>query len=174
MDRGITLGGFAMWRQRATSKVYVFTHERTLALSERKMKKTGWKCLKSPRRVAVEKHFFFLLSLLNPKRKRKKKKKQKLESLSCMLIYPTSSSTSITVQTPETPLSALTHLKMTVVYDISRLYVFVLKKKKEASIKKSFHGLHFYLYDLVFLFEVMKKRFKPHQVIKIISLSSLL
>lgn len=32
MDRGITPGGFTMWRQRATSKVCVFTHERARAL----------------------------------------------------------------------------------------------------------------------------------------------
>lgn len=47
MDRGITPGGFAMWWQRATSKVCVFTHECALTLSERKTERTGWESRKS-------------------------------------------------------------------------------------------------------------------------------
>lgn len=47
MDRGITPGGFAMWWQRTTSKVCVFTHECALALSERKTERTGWESRKS-------------------------------------------------------------------------------------------------------------------------------
>lgn len=69
MDRGITPGGLAMWWQRATSKVCVFTHERTLALSESEMEKQGENAIRAWY-AAVRELLFLLTSAIKAHHKR--------------------------------------------------------------------------------------------------------
>lgn len=154
MDRGITPGGLAMWWQRATSKVCVFTHERTLALSESNMEKQGENAIWAWCAAVRELLFFFLLiSAIKAHHKRQ-------ESFSCMLIYFIYYSLNIF------PRSSILHVN-TALYFIWNYSLFVCEFQyhtfvcvsvmQKVSIKKSFHGLHFYLCYLVFFFFKVKR-----------------
>lgn len=116
--------------------------------------KTGWECYMSMmcccKRIIV---FFLLISAIKAHHKRQ-------ESFSCMLIYFIYYSLNIF------PRSSILHVN-TALYFIWNYSLFVCEFQyhtfvcvsvmQKVSIKKSFHGLHFYLCYLVFFFFKVKR-----------------
>lgn len=108
--------------------------------------KTGWECYKSMMCCTVEKLLFLLSSASRPIIKANNLLNH---SHACWFIL-----FQLSIFPPPPRLCTLFEIIVFFCWSFSIALLFVFLSCKKVSIKKSFHGIHLYLYYLVFLFKV--------------------